>query len=119
MGGDAFAELKDFDGGGGEASLQLLTGELIGNAVVMPVDLDVVIDVGADGFPIGHHIAFGRQRLKSGPIHFDEQRSASAVAFAKSTMIQLFEQFVDGLVQFRQREEPLDAAAPPVSSAPR
>src|SRR5260370_40309256 len=51
MGGDALAGLEQFDGGRGVASFELLTGELIRNAVVMPVDLDVLIDVGADGIP--------------------------------------------------------------------
>src|ERR1700730_13804423 len=99
--------MKDFNCSTGEARLHLLTGKLVGNAVVMTVDLDVVINVGADGFPTGDQVSFGGQRLESGTVHFDEQGGASALPFAKGTMVQLFEQLTDGLVQFRQREEPV------------
>ena len=81
--GNAFAEMEDFNRGAGESRLHLLTGELVGNAVVMTVDFDVVIDVGADGFPTGNNITFGGQRLESGPVDFGENGSASAVSFSK------------------------------------
>ena len=67
----------------------------------------MVIDVGADGFPTGDQISFGGQRLESGLIHCYKQRGASALPFAKGTKVQFFEQLSDGLVQFRQREEPV------------
>lgn len=99
--------MKDFDRGGREASLQLLACKLIGNAVIMTVDFDVVINVGADGFSTGDDITFGGQRLENGLVDFGEQGSASAFPFSKSTMIQLFQQFADSQIQIRQREEPL------------
>src|SRR5271169_2084192 len=75
---DAFAEMEDFNRRAGEARLHLLTGELVGNAVVMTVDFDVVIDVGADGFPTGNHVSLSGQRLESGLVHFYKQGGASA-----------------------------------------
>jgi hypothetical protein len=51
MGGDALAAMEYFDGGCGVTGFELLPGELIRNAVIVPVDLDVIIDVGSDRFP--------------------------------------------------------------------
>ena len=60
MGGDALAAVEYFDGAGGVTGFELLTGELVGNAVIVPVDFDVIIDIGSDCLPFGHHIALGR-----------------------------------------------------------
>ena len=37
--------MEDLDGGGGVARFQLLARKLVGNAVIMTLDLDVIIDV--------------------------------------------------------------------------
>src|SRR5271154_3477625 len=105
--GNAFTEMEDFYRRASEARLHLLTGKLVRNAVVMTVDFDVVIDIGADGFPTGDQVSLGGQRLESGSVQFDEQGGASALPFAEGTMVQFFEQLTDGLVQFRQGEEPV------------
>jgi hypothetical protein len=82
----------------GVAGLELLTGKVIRNAVVVPVDLDVVVDVGADCFPLRHYVGFGWQWLKCGPIDLGEQRTPRAVAFAEAPIVQAFQQFLDSLV---------------------
>jgi len=46
------------------AGFQLLAGKLIGNAVIVPVNLHMVVDGGADRFAFRHHIALSRQGLK-------------------------------------------------------
>ena len=104
MGGDALAVLEDLDGGCGVAGFQLLAGELIRNAVIMPVDLDVVVDVGADRFPFRHDVAFGRQRLEGGTVDVGEQRGPRAFAFAKAPVVQTFEQCLDGFVEIGERK---------------
>ena len=65
--------MEDLDGGRGVARFQLLADQLIRNAVIMPVDLDVIIDVGADRFPLRQDVAFRRQRLQGRTIQFSEQ----------------------------------------------
>ncbi len=119
MRGDALAEWKISTVRGGEARFQLLAGKLVGNAVVMTVDLDVIIDVGADRFPVGDHIAFGGQRLQSGPVHCGEQRGARAFPFAEGPVVEPFEQLADGLDSVPPARRTCGAAAPPISSAPR
>ena len=51
MGGDSSALEEDLDGGLGEPHLHLLMNELIGNAVVMAIQLDMVIDIDLGVFP--------------------------------------------------------------------
>src|SRR5450432_4775516 len=46
VGRDALAILEKLDGGCGVAGFELLAGKLIRNAVIVPVDLDVVVDIG-------------------------------------------------------------------------
>lgn len=101
MRGDAFAVVEDLNRCRGEARFQLLPGELVRDTVVVAIDFDVVIDVGANGFPTGDHVAFGGQRLENGPVDFREARSARAFAFAERPVIQLVQQRADGLIQVR------------------
>ena len=54
------------------AGFELLAGKLIRNAVIVPVDLDVVVDIGPDRFPFRHDIALGRQWLQGGTVDLGE-----------------------------------------------
>src|SRR5947209_10942993 len=105
MGGDALAAMEYFDAGCGVTGFELLAGELIRNAVVVPVDLDVIIDVRPDRLPFGHHVALGWQRLKSGPVDAFKQRSSRAFAFAERPIIQALQQFLNRLIELGNREE--------------
>ena len=60
MRSDALAALEQFNSVSCVARFQLLPGQLIRNAVIMPVDLDVIVDVGANGFPFRQVVAFSR-----------------------------------------------------------
>src|SRR6185437_15079318 len=64
MGGNALATMEHFNAGCGVTGLELLTGELIGNAVVMPVDLDVIIDIGPDRSSIRPSRSAGPARVE-------------------------------------------------------
>src|SRR3954452_17649137 len=86
-----------------------MADQLIGNAVIMPVDLDVIIDVGANAFPLGYLIAFPGQRLQCRPVQFGEQRGPRAVPFSKAAMIQALEQLCNRLVDLGHRRESLMA----------
>ena len=44
MRGNALTRMKDLDYSGSEARFQLLARKLVGNAVIMTLDLDVIID---------------------------------------------------------------------------
>ena len=53
MTGDALAAVEDLDGHGGVAHVELAVEQSIRNAVVVPFDFDVIVDVDARLFPLG------------------------------------------------------------------
>src|SRR5256886_14698701 len=76
MRGDAPAFEKLFDGGVGEADLDPLMHELVGDAVVVVLDEDVVVDVHAGVAPLGEFIPTGREWAEQRTIELLEQRAA-------------------------------------------
>jgi hypothetical protein len=75
----------------------------------MTIDLDVIIDRGADGFPVGYDIALRWQRLQRWAVDGGIQRCARTFPLAERPVVEPFQQCGDGFVQFRQREELLVA----------
>ena len=61
MGGYSLAFVEDLDRIGGDARLDLLTSEAIGNGVIVPLNLDVVIQSCTPDTPFRKDIAFRRQ----------------------------------------------------------
>ncbi|PYR98479.1 MAG: hypothetical protein DMG12_22795 [Acidobacteria bacterium] len=59
MTGDALAAVEDLDGHRRAARVELAVKESIRNAVVMPFDFDVIVDVHARLFPLGKLVGFG------------------------------------------------------------
>ncbi len=70
VGGDALAGVEDLDCGGGIARFELLASQLVGKAIVMPVDFDVIVDGCANRLPLGHYVGFRRQQLKGWAVQF-------------------------------------------------
>src|ERR1700760_2612151 len=97
--------MKDLHRRGREACLQLLTGELIRHAVQVAIDLDVIVDIDPNSFPLCELIAFRRQRLQRRAIDLGKQTGATSVTLAKTPMIELLEEFGNGFVQLRDTEE--------------
>src|SRR5579863_8459266 len=58
--GNTYSAMKDLHRSGREARFQLLAGELIRHAVQVPLDLDVIVDVGPDSFPLRELVALAR-----------------------------------------------------------
>ena len=79
MGSNALAGMEDLDRGGGEPGVQLLAGQLVGHAVIVAINLDVIVDRRPDRFPLRHHIAYGGQRLKRRAVEFGIERGAGAL----------------------------------------
>ena len=72
---DALAAVQELHGGGGEAHVELAPHQGVRDRVVVPVDLDVVVDVDPDLLPLGEHVALGGQRAKGGTVELLEQRA--------------------------------------------
>ena len=72
MGGDPCAAMEDLHRHGGVASVQLLPHQLKGHAVIMPIDLDVIVDIGSNRLPLSEDVAFGGRGLSAGPVELFE-----------------------------------------------
>lgn len=92
----SFPAMENLHGDCGGAGLQGLPGELVGDAVIMTVHPDVVIDGGANRFPVGQHVALGGQRLQRGPIQAGKQAGTRAFAFSEGPLIEFFVNFRQG-----------------------
>ena len=68
MGRHAPAAVEDFHHGTGVTRFHGLTRQLVGHAVVVPLDVDMVVDVGPDLLPAGKLVGLGRERLQGRPI---------------------------------------------------
>src|SRR5215831_6260129 len=110
MRGDPFAAMKDLHRGGGETGVQLLTGKLIGNAVIVTVYFDVVIDGGTDGLPMGQDVSLGGQWLRGRAIQFGKQARSRTFAFSEWPLVELFDQFGNGFVLIRANRKTCDGA---------
>ena len=66
VGGDAPAAMEQLDGLGGDPRLDLLADQLMRDRVVVPGDLDVVVDAGSAFLPLGILVGPAGQRL-AGP----------------------------------------------------
>jgi len=105
MRGDAFAAMEDLYRVSGEACFQLLVGELIRNAVIVAIDLDMVVDVHAHRRPVSHDIALGGKRLQRGSIQGGIERGPGPFPLAERPLIQALKPFAQGLVEFGQGKE--------------
>ena len=60
--GHALAPAQSLEGVGGKAHLEFFAFELVGHAVVVTVDFDVVVDIDGGDLPLGVLVSFVRQR---------------------------------------------------------
>ena len=74
--GDALVLEEHLDGGAGEAHLDDLTGQLVGNGVVVALDLDVVVDVDLGPAPGGELVALRGQGSQGRLVELSEERGA-------------------------------------------
>ena len=68
MAGNASALVEDFNGLCGQTDVHLLFDKLIGDGVVMPFHLDVVIDMDPGFFPLCVYIGLSGKGFEGGSI---------------------------------------------------
>ena len=61
VGGDAFAFEENLDGGGGDFGVDGFADEAAGDAVIVGVNIDVVVDIDFGPFPFGEFVGAVRQ----------------------------------------------------------
>jgi hypothetical protein len=82
MGGDALAVVEDLDRLLGRARPDLLAQEPVGHRVVMPVDLDVVVEPDGALLPLRVFVGPRGQRLQRRPLEILEQLPAAGAEVA-------------------------------------
>ena len=100
VGGDALAFEKDFNGGDGELGVDGFTDEAAGDAVIMEIDFDVVVDVDLGLLPFGEFVGVVGKRPGGGAVEIVKELAAGPLDFAKGTAIEGFEKVPDGGVHF-------------------
>ena len=75
--GDALAAVEALDGAGRQSDVELSSDQRVGDGVVVPVDLDVVVDVHAGGLPLGEDVGSGRSAGRSSCSNWDRREPGS------------------------------------------
>jgi hypothetical protein len=65
----------------------------------VPVDFDVIVDVGPHRLPFHQPIGLGRQRLKRRMVDASKQAGARAFALAERPLIQTMQQFLHRFIE--------------------
>jgi hypothetical protein len=96
VGDDALAFEEDFHCGGCEFGVDEFPDELVGHAVGVRIDVDVVIDCHFGPFPFGKFVGASRQGEGGGAIHLVEELSTGGLNFPKRPVVDLIEELADG-----------------------
>ena len=106
MGGAALAVMEDLDGARGEASVDMLVDERIRDGVVVPVQLDVVVDVDPRvDLPLAVDERLGRPRPERGLVEAREELPAAGAVQAHGAGVHVGEQLGDAGVEGGEGEE--------------
>jgi len=83
----------------------LFPGELVGDAVVVTVDLDMVVDADSGLFPLGILIGYGRQSFEGRFIEGLEEGFSGGVEFLELAGVEIFQGSEEDLVELPDVEE--------------
>ena len=103
VGGNALAFEKEFNGGGGEFRVDSFIDEAAGDAVIMEIDFDVVVDVDLRLLPFGEFVGVVGKRSGGGAVEIVEKLAAGLLDFAEGTAIEGFKKMPDRGVHFGKR----------------
>ena len=109
MGRHAPALEEDFDGRVGAADLDPLADQLVGHAVEVAVDLDVVVDVDAADLPAREDVGRGRRGPQGGAVELLVEGAAADAKLLQRPVVERVEEDADRPVQGAELEEGLVA----------
>lgn len=95
----------DLDDRWREAGFEVLTDELVGHAVVVVLDRDVVVDIDAARLPLSHLVALGRQRLQGRSVKPFVELTAARAQMLHRPPVELDELLADRLIELSETEE--------------
>jgi hypothetical protein len=111
VGSNPFVVEKDLHGRLGGTDVDRFLHELVGGAVVVLFELDVVVDIDRGFLPGGEFVGLLRKGLESRLVQFLEKLAAGAFEVFHRPGVELIEQLPDGPVQLGQAEEGVVAQA--------
>ena len=100
---------EDRDGCGGVADLDLLSDQLVGHAVEVAVNFDVVVDVDATDLPAREDVARDRQGPQGGAVELLVEGAAADAELLQRPVVERVEEDAD---------RPVQSADPTSSNAP-
>jgi len=110
MGGHPLPAMEELDRRHGQAGIDEFVAEGVGDGVVVPVELDMVVDIHASVvLPFADDERLGRQGPKGGAIQALEELPAAGAVQAHRARVQGLQQLGDARVERGEREEPLVA----------
>ncbi len=105
VGGNAFAFEENLDGGGGDFGVDGFADQAAGNAVIVGVDVDVVVDIDFGPLPVGEFVGAGREGEGGGAVEFVEDLPTGLLDFAEGAVVEGFEEWPNGGVHFGEGME--------------
>lgn len=97
----ALAPVEDLDGAHARAHVDDLVHERVRDGVVVPVQLDVVVDVDAGRLPLPVDERLGGARAEDGPVHALEELAAAGAGQTRGAVVQIGEPLGDAGVESR------------------
>src|SRR4030067_823865 len=103
--GDSAALEEDLHGGSRETNIELFMDQLVRDAVVVVVHFDVIIDIDPGALPFGIDIGMNGEGFQNGFFEGFKQELTGTFKLLKGAVIESFELFCDGLLEFAEAEE--------------
>src|SRR5208282_5075592 len=106
MGGDALALAEYLHRARREADFEFVFGEPVGDAVIVVLDLDMIIEPGAPHPPLGIDVRLRGQGLEHRPVQFFEELLAGdAEPAQRAASVDIGKHLLNSLVQLRKAVE--------------
>src|SRR5690606_29190070 len=106
VGGHTLAVMEDLDGPISDPGPQRPLQKLVGHRVVMPLDLDMVIEADTALEPVGIRVGAGRKGAEGRTVELHKQVAPTGAKMAGYLTVQPGQQVADRRVQRGKREEP-------------
>src|SRR4030042_5240573 len=103
--GDSASLEEDLHGGIRKPDIELFMDQLVRDAVVVMVHLDVIVDIDPGALPFGIDIGMNRQRFEDRFFKGFEQELTGSFELLKGAIIQSLQFFCDGLFELAEAQE--------------
>jgi hypothetical protein len=98
--GNPSSLMEDLHGVCGYTNIDLLFYQLIGDGVIITLDLDMIIDMNPGLLPLGVDIGLSRKGFKGGLIQGFKEGFTGPGQFFEGPFIEFCDQFTDGTIEF-------------------